>query len=777
MKQILKWLGILLLSFFVLIVFSIVVFQNKIESAALSQLDLITNHQLKYTAANINYMRSFPSITLDLTEPTLYDLDYNEAIQLEQFQVKMNLMKTLFSDPVISRLVVKNGSVTLRERNQKWNIVDLITNDSGQASQTKLITIDELVVENFNVIVDRGSADQILQLTLQSAKMQMSHQNNKLHIEAQGLVQFDYVINDGDSQFVEIFDSFQTTLDYNTQTKHLELSETQFDHGLTAKGWFNASNSERDIQLKVEKLDVSIFNTWLINNQPDAFKLEGELSGIVSMDRVADIGYTFYLDDMGILHDKANLTALNATMTGDQHACTIQNFDCVLDGEELKGSLDYHLGNEKIKSLSLNGDLPLSPLYRLSKDDRFNKIDGLLSIESFVLSDYSVNSKESILNFIECKVNPDKMRLETHDGNSLTVEEGMLSILDDELLLEEVRLKFDKSSLTLNGRYASRAKHFVQLKTSSDFVDINEVTPFFTTNESTTSSNNILENNNVFIELNANAVVWDDLSLKNVTFNINSADNIMHTEVMGDAFGGAIDAAGKLSHNGEHYHLHLNVDAKDIDLKECMKQNRNFGQDVITSQHLRGDMNMLCSFDVFYDKKWTVQDKQTKGVIGATISNGQIKELALMNQFSKFVNIKDLNNIKFTKLNNYLEIQGKNLYIPTMFIQSNAANFTISGYHSTENVQLYYLKVNAGQILTNKFKRHDSNYKPKADKRNGWFNMHYVINGSGEKYTYSRNRSRVTAAFENGLERKDRIYRQLLREFGSVEELDTGNLE
>jgi len=747
MKRILKWLSIIILSFFILLIFLVVVFQNKIESAALSQLDLLTNHQLSYTSANINYIRSFPSITLDLTDPKLYDLDYNEAIQLEQFQVKMNLLKSLFSNPVISRLVVKNGSVTLKERNQKWNVVDLITNESNQSSQSKLITIDELIVENFNVIFDRGSADQIVQLTLRSADMRMSHHNNKLNIEAQGLIQFDYVINSGDAQLVEIFDTFQTTLDYNIQTKHLEISNTQLDHGLTAQGWFNANTSERDLQLKVENLDASIFNTWLANNakvKSEAVELEGDFSGIVSMDRIADIAYTFYLDELGILHNKAKVTNLNSTMTGDQHTFSIQKFECELDEEDITGSISYHIEQEKILELNLGGNVPLKPLYLFSSDEKFSEIEGHLNIERFTISDYPLNSTANILQSIDLSVTPVDIRLITNEDHSIEIGKGHLNIKNQELLIDDVLMTVGKSSLTLNGTYAPRDKQFIQLKTSSDFLDTDDILPFIASDTSTSNSN-ILEENHVFLELKAKSIKSKDLSFKDVIFQINSIDNAMHIDAKGKAFGGVIDSEGKLTHNGEHYHLPY--------------------------KHLKGDVNTICSFDMFYDEKWQVQQQRTKGVIGASISNGQIKDLALMSQFSKFVNIKDLNNIKFTELNNYLEIQGKNLYVPTMFIQSNEANFTLSGYHSTENVQLFFLKVNAGQILTNKFKKHDPNYSPKPAKRNGWFNMHYVISGTGEEYSYERDRSRVKAAFENGLERKDRIYRQLVREFGPVEEL------
>ena len=780
MKRIVKWLSILVLSLCILIVFSIVVFQNKIESAALSQLDQLTNHQLSYTTANINYINSFPSITLDLSEPKLYDLDYNEAIQLEQFQIKMNLFKSLFSNPVISRLVVKNGSVTLRERNQKWNVVDLMTSESSTATEAKLITIDELIVENFNVIIDRGTADQIVQLSLPSAVMKMTHQHSKLKIEVQGLVRFDYLINAGDAQLVEILDSFQATLEYNTDTKQLEISKTQLDNGLTAEGWFNANNSQRDIELKIEKLDADIFNTWIANNTKsgsEAIQLKGEVSGIVSMDAIEDINYSFYLEDFGILHPTVELTDINSTMTGNQEAFTVQKFSFEVDGQNLNGILNYQIQQNKIIELNLEGDVPLQTIYRLTGDTQFKDVEGGFKISDFSLSNYSIKSNEKdITYFIDASVIPQGIRLQTKDDKELTVTSGGLRLNGGEFIADNLVIKLDKSSLTVNAKYASDQRRFIKMDATSDFINLDDLM-HFADNETSGSSVNVLDANRIFLDIKAKTAILNDVELTNVKVKLNSVDNAIDIDVNAQAFSGVIDADGRLSHNGEHYHLHLNVDAAGINLEDCMEQNKNFGQDIITNKNLKGDVNTLCSFDLFYDKDWKFQQTRTKGLIGATILNGQLKDMELMRQFSKFVNINDLNNIQFTELNNYLEIQGKNIYIPTMFIQSNAANFTISGYHSTENVQLYYLKLNAGQILSNKFKKHDPSYKPKPAKQNGWFNMHYVISGTGEEYTYKRDRSRVKAAFENGNERKNRIYYQLVREFGSVEELAIGDID
>jgi len=774
--KIIKWLisGIILL--LLLSILLSFLFQNKIENAALKQLDILTNHQLSYTSADINYINSFPSISLDLAEPKLYDLDYNEAIQLEEFQIKLNLFKSIFSNPVISRLVIRNGSVTLRERNQKWNVEDLITNSGSSTAERSLINIDELIVENFKVILDRGSADQIIQLMLESADMELKSTKDHVDISAQGIVRFDYLINSGDAQMVEINDSFQSNLTYNLNTKQLDISGTQLDNGITADGWFNTSNSKRNIEVKVEDLDADIFNTWIKNNtknEEELIQLKGDISGIITLDNIEDVDYTFYLEDFGAERGnkkKISLSDLNSTMTGNQKQFSIQNFTCQIDDQSINGTMSYNISNNTLSQLDFGGNLAVRPLYYFTNDTTFQDIKGYLALEKFSLTDIELNSgQKDLFNEFTFSARPENIRLQSNSKKWLAINNGTLKISNGEILFDDVNVELDESDANITGKYSTNKHDVWELIIESDKIDLTEVMNFNAADPS--SSDNFLEKNRLFLKLNTDILSYNEVVLKDIHVDLNSNGNALLIDSKGKAFSGQFTSDGKLSNNGSLYNLHLNIDASGIDLKDCMAQNENFGQEVITSKHLKGDLNTLCALDLFYDDKWEIQNKKTTGYIGAQILNGQIKELEMMKQFSKFVNVKDLNNIKFTELNNYLEIQGKNLYIPTMFIQSNAANFTMSGYHSTENVQLYYLKVNAGQILSNKFKKHDPSYTAKPAKQKGWFNLHYVISGTGETYEYKRDRSRVKAAFENGNDRKQYIYNELVKSFGQVDEL------
>ncbi len=780
--QLLKWLLIIIS---LIVLFSIllsVLFQQRIESAALQQLDKITNSQLKYGDANFNYINSFPSISLDLSNPTFYDNDYDTALELEEFQVRINIFKSIFSDPVISRLVIKNGSVTLRERNQKWNIVDLITNSNNSSDTSPLINIDHLIVENFKVVIDRGTADQITQLTLVDADMELKSSDAEVNIFAQGRLSLDYVINNGDHQLIKINDSFQADLSFDKSSKIVTIAPSQLDQGLTMEGWFNSSNSQRDIKLDIQNWKVNRLNTWLSEITLDEEKqiaLEGKVSGIVSFDDVSDIDYTVYIKNGAITRGRETqiqFEDIHSTLTGNQEELALQQLELEIDGEKLNADLQYSIKQNILESVSIEGNIPIKPLHTITGDSVLTKLDGTIAIEEFAINQYPIATDKSILEYLDFSGDFKNIRLQSNLDKIVKADNGKIRSIGEELHFSGLEVELEDSEFTLNGLFViEENKNVFKCQINGEKINATDILHF--SNSSESRGSNFLEENRLYVSIAVDKLLFNKIDMTKVNAELRSINDVLATTVEAKVFDGYIKSNGRLKHDSDEYQYHFTIDGDNIDLKECFAQTENFGQTVITDKQLKGTFSSLASFDLFYDEEWNILPTKTKGLISAKIKNGQIKNLEMMKQFSSMVNINDLKDIKFTELNNYLEIKGKNLFVPTMFIQSNAANFLVSGYHSIENVQAYYLKVNAGQILANKFKRHNPDLPPKPDRRNGMFNLHYVINGTSESYQYRRDRNQVRKAFKTGEERKRLIYNELVKEFGPNERLQFDEIQ
>ena len=90
-------------------------------------------------------------------------------------------------------------------------------------------------------------------------------------------------------------------------------------------------------------------------------------------------------------------------------------------------------------------------------------------------------------------------------------------------------------------------------------------------------------------------------------------------------------------------------------------------------------------------------------VNGALINFDPVKEL------SSFIELSELENIHFEKLENDFFIRNNFLYIPQMDVKSSAADLSVNGKHSFDNDYEYHVKMLLSEILSKKRKKNKSN--------------------------------------------------------------------
>ena len=113
-----------------------------------------------------------------------------------------------------------------------------------------------------------------------------------------------------------------------------------------------------------------------------------------------------------------------------------------------------------------------------------------------------------------------------------------------------------------------------------------------------------------------------------------------------------------------------------------------------------------------------------------------------------------------------MKIENGTVYLPVMFIQSSALNMSISGEHTFDQDILYYLKLNAGQVVANKLKKNDVKKDFKKASKSGWINMYYVLSGTTSVVRYEQYRNAVIAGFEKSSSLKESLRNYLVEKFG-----------
>ncbi len=231
---------------------------------------------------------------------------------------------------------------------------------------------------------------------------------------------------------------------------------------------------------------------------------------------------------------------------------------------------------------------------------------------------------------------------------------------------------------------------------------------------------------------------------------------------------------GRFKLNGTYFHLAEpyfkgQITCTGVDVKEFFRQNENFGQNILQDRHLSGKMNAYLSLIVPFDAQGHLNQKKLYVLAAVGIEEGELKKFEMLESFATFVKIEDLRRIRFQNLYNYFEIRNRTIFIPAMFIQSNAMNMTIAGQYDFDYNYTFYIKVNAAQTLANRFKKHDPNLSPIPAKQKGWFNLYYKVEGDINDYRYKAAKKEVKQALAQSEYLKQLLKARLQDEFGNIQ--------
>jgi hypothetical protein len=136
---------------------------------------------------------------------------------------------------------------------------------------------------------------------------------------------------------------------------------------------------------------------------------------------------------------------------------------------------------------------------------------------------------------------------------------------------------------------------------------------------------------------------------------------------------------------------------------------QNFGQNFLIAENiagtLSGSFSLLLPLDSLLNPQITSLTAEGKYVLvnGALLNFEPVKEL------SSFIELSELENIHFEKMENDFFIRNNYVYVPQMEVRSSAVDLSVNGKHSFDNDYEYHVKVLLSEILSRQRNKNRSN--------------------------------------------------------------------
>ena len=752
---------------------SVFLFKDKIIRNFIEAVNKDLNTKVKIGKIDVSVFQKFPQLSIVFTE--VYVEDSHEGqyplLTADKISFQLNPLEVYQGKYNIKGLALENSETNLKINRQGENNYTILKENKGKSSGGDEVGFALKNVQLKNALVryvdQQNDEDLIFSTEKLSASIQSS--GSVYEIEAAGELTTKKIRVERTSLFEGKSFQVTTTLTYDDAQQTLTVKPSSlFLKGseFTVKGSYDWAKTPT-IDLTVDGKDTNIQTILSLlpetaSQQFTQYQSKGEtyftasLKGAITKTKNPALSVEFGLRDATIFHpdtkaqiDKANLEGSFASSNiADLHKASLvlKNITGTLNGENFEANVVIQDFIDSDVILKFKGKLDAKSLFG------FYPVDAIQEVSGSLLTDFSFEGKLSWLkNRSTAQKATTNGTVEMQNLNflygesKLPVKElnGSLQFSNNDLALSNVSLKAGNSDFVMNGFFKNVITFLlfenqpigIEADVKSNFIDVDQLFAVgFTSKKSKNDDYHFTISPN--LNLNFNCEV-QSLRYQRFIAHKLKGDLLVKDEV-------AVSRNTKLKTMGGDLSFSAIVDAKNhkaIDVLTSAKLNgiyldsafyvfKNFDQDFIKDNHLKGQVTADVSVEMTLNEKLRLFQETLIADISMTIKNGELNNFEPMKSLNKYLDDEGLNHLRFADLKNDIHIEKKTIYIPQMQVRSNVTAIQISGTHTFDQHIDYRLIT----PLRNKKKIDVTEAANALEENNGQLKLFLKITGTTDNY-------------------------------------------
>ncbi len=825
-KKLLLWSGI---AFAILMVFSFIIaafFEDEIGAQLIAEINKSIETELKVEDFNLSLLSGFPDVSANLQKVTLKDNQKGNLVEADHISFKIGLFSLFGSNIKVKSVKISDGAIYVkRDRRGKVNYAILKKGQDVQKAKVSEpsnlgISIEEASFEDVELIyIDKKSRQEIVAL-LSNAVVSGEFSSRQFNLSSLAEIQSKFVELEGERYLVGERVIYDAILDVDLEKgryvfENVDVGIDGNHFKLTGFIESKAKDANFDIRVKGEDGNIESVIGFLpetYQNYLKDFKSKGAftflttIKGKLNSRQSPAIDAKFGLVNGSISSEKLGSRLKDVNFTARfTNGKERRNRTTIFEIQDLKGSFNRKEIASKLRvsnlddpriDFSMDGTLPLSAVYGLFNQAAITDGSGEIEIQDFKLRGrYKDMIRTSRIGRVETSgsIEFEDAGL-TINEEEIVLDKGVLTVRDNSLLVQGLKIEGPDTEINLEGKFlnfipvlfadslnSQNAELRFEASLDAPEIDFDQLIKmtespvkegqvakavydsiqvahtqkwsFYTNFLKGTFKTNIEEYN------------YNEIEGNNFKGIFNFDHNELSIQGNTEAMEGSFNLHGKAFFKDKPY-LQAKLIADQINVREFFRQGENFGQEVVEYKHLKGKLDAKLAIDAYWDEEGNYEGKKLRVLGDLAIRDGELMNFKMLYSFADYIKMKDLRHIKFKNMRNWLEIRNEKIYIPAMFLQSNALNMTITGEHDFNNKIDYGIKVNGGQVLFSKFKKYNPDKRPQPAKKKGWFNIYYRIFGDVVDYDIRNDKRHVKKKFKLSENRKRDVQLKLKEIFG-----------
>lgn len=502
---------------------------------------------------------------------------------------------------------------------------------------------------------------------------------------------------------------------------------------------FVSSDENLDLIITGQNIDLKRVKKYLPEKLAGYFleyspsgllKTEISLKGYLSRIQNPEINLLFSIEKGSVVHGKSNISVRDLSFSGsysngrkrkpETAFLVLNDLNFVLGASEWKGKFRMADFLKPTIDLSISGEVIASEILRFVSLPEITSAEGSFRLNLNLAGKPGKKDKYSLSDFID--LNPEA----NIDFNSfgITHKDPDYSVSDIDgnimfaknLWAEDLVFVYKDQRFRVTGEFTNLpawiAGRPVKIRAVAD-ISAGNVNPLIllgdtsSVNDPSQRGYNLPAGIDANINFRAENLVYKKFEAGSISGTLNYKPGLAEFKSLSiNALNGTATGEFFVAQNSSKSFLtHGNFLFKNIDVNRAFFSFNNFGQDFIKAENLYGSISGNLSILMPLDSMLNPQIKSLTAEGKYTIENGRLVNFEPVKELSDFIELSELEDISFSRLENDLFIKNNYLAVPQMDIKSSAADFSVNGKHSFDLDYEYHVKAYLSEILSKKARK------------------------------------------------------------------------
>ena len=160
----------------------------------------------------------------------------------------------------------------------------------------------------------------------------------------------------------------------------------------------------------------------------------------------------------------------------------------------------------------------------------------------------------------------------------------------------------------------------------------------------------------------------------------------------------------------KHLMLLGDINFTKINIRNSFHAFNNYGQAFINENEIKGLGTAEVNIEAHWKPDFILDEEKLKLKSHLIIEKGELIDFKTLENLSSYVSVEELKHVKFSTLENNIEVENKIITIPNMEIKSSALSVFISGSHTFNQDINYDIKLLLSELLSTSFRKKNTEF-------------------------------------------------------------------